>query len=75
VEKQHQKDKQELIKLTDLQLQNNILTTPKPRTKRSALISKKLKPKRPPKVNKKIKEEVISQNHHSQQIQLPKRYG
>lgn len=74
VEKQRQKDEQELAKLADLQLRKDVLATPKPRTKRTAPISKKSRPKSPRKVDEKVNEEVVTTNRRGREIKLPARF-
>lgn len=74
IEKQRLKDEQELAKLADLQLQKDVLATPKPCTKRTNPISKQSKPKSRPTAPLEAAEEVTATNRRGRQIRLPERY-
>lgn len=73
-EKQHQKDEQELAKLADLQLQNNVKATPKASKRPKKQISKQAEPETQPKALLKDNEVVITTNRRGRAIRPPARF-
>ncbi|EED13953.1 conserved hypothetical protein [Talaromyces stipitatus ATCC 10500] len=73
-EKERQKEEQKLAKLADLQLQKDVLTTPKPCTNQRNPNSKQSKPKISNEAKEEVIEEVIATNRRGRQIRLPVRY-
>lgn len=72
--KQLAKEEQELAKLADLQLQKDVLATPKPHTNRMNPKPKKSKPTRGLFDPVQLDEPIVTTNRRGRQIRLPERF-
>jgi DDE superfamily endonuclease/Tc5 transposase DNA-binding domain len=73
-EKQHLKDEEKLAKQADLQLQKDVIATPKRSKKQPTPILKLKEPKTSSLVDEEVVEEVIPTNRRGRQIRLPVRF-
>ncbi|GAM37109.1 pogo transposable element [Talaromyces pinophilus] len=73
-EKQRLKDEQELAKLADLQLQNDVISTPKASKRPKKQISTQAKPKAQPEADLEAHEEAITTNRRGRAIRPPTRF-
>jgi hypothetical protein len=74
VEKEHLKAEQRLAKAADLQLQKDVLATPKPRRKLTPPKSQQLPTEKAPTPHEEAVEEVIPKNSRGRPIRLPVRF-
>ncbi|EED17213.1 conserved hypothetical protein [Talaromyces stipitatus ATCC 10500] len=73
-EKQRLKDEQELAKLADLQLQNDVISTPKASKKPTEQISRQAKPRVQPEAHVEDNEVVVTTNRRGRAIRPPVRF-
>ncbi|EED12682.1 pogo transposable element, putative [Talaromyces stipitatus ATCC 10500] len=73
-EKQRLKDEQELAKLADLQLQNDVISTPKASKKPTEQISRQAKPRVQPEAHVEDNEVVVTTNRRGRAIRPPARF-
>lgn len=73
-EKQRLKDEQELAKLADLQLQNNVIATPKASKRPKKQISKQAEPKAQPEAHSEDNGVVVTMNRRGRAIRPPARF-
>ncbi|EED17275.1 conserved hypothetical protein [Talaromyces stipitatus ATCC 10500] len=73
-EKQRLKDEQELAKLADLQLQNDVISTPKASKRPTKQISRQAKPRVQPEAHVEDNEVVVTTNRRGRAIRPPARF-
>ncbi|KAI7973275.1 hypothetical protein EIK77_004552 [Talaromyces pinophilus] len=73
-EKQRRKDEQELAKLADLQLHNDVLATPKASKRPTKQISRQAKPRAQPEAHMEDDEVVVTTNRRGRAIRPPARF-
>jgi hypothetical protein len=74
LEKQRLKDEQELAKLADLQLQNDVIATPKASKRPIKQDSRRAEPRAQPEVHSKDNKMVITMNRRGRAIRPPARF-